>query len=140
MPLPTFEALFMTKQLKTYFTFITSAITALKASEEQAQPADPAYLRLLLELHTEQTRNFQHERLIHLHVTFFFATLLFACIICTTIWPCWQFLLLDIILLILLGFYIKHYFFLENTVQKLYPLTQQLCHLLNAQIPAPDHI
>jgi len=120
----------MTEQLKHYFLFITEAIAGLHPDTNKA------YIRHLIELHTLQIKAFQHERFIHLLVTFFFAGLLFACILCTVIWPVWQWIALDTILLILLGFYIQHYYFLENTLQKLYPMTQMLMHYLEAEIPA----
>ena len=68
---------------------------------------------------------FQHERLIHLLVTLFYA--LFALILI--------FLSFDItiifivpffIVLIFLLFYVKHYFFLENSVQYLYKLYDKI--------------
>lgn len=115
----------MTQQLKAYLTFITTVMTQLDATQSGQTP-DKAYLRLLLDMHLEQIHAFQHERLIHLLVTFFFALVLFACLICTAVWPGWQFLALDAILITLLGFYIGHYYFLENTLQKLYPITRSL--------------
>lgn len=110
----------MTKQLKTYFLFISSVLENLNES------TDKKYIDQILQLHNLQIHNFQHERLIHLLIMLFFACIFFASIICTAIWPCWQFIVLDIIVLILLAFYIQHYFFLENTIQKLYPMTQTL--------------
>lgn len=110
----------MTKQLKAYFLLISSVLANLNEN------TDKKYIDQILQLHHLQTHNFQHERLIHLLITLFFACIFFASIICTAIWPCWQFMVLDIIVLILLAFYIQHYFFLENTIQKLYPMTQTL--------------
>ena len=63
---------------------------------------------------------FQHERLIHLIVTVFvgLATLIFFGLgLITELIPL---LILGIITLILFAFYIVHYYFLENSVQKLY--------------------
>ncbi len=63
---------------------------------------------------------FQHERLIHLIVTVFvgLATLIFFGLgLITELVPL---LILGIITLILFAFYIVHYYFLENSVQKLY--------------------
>ncbi len=63
---------------------------------------------------------FQHERLIHLIVTVFvgLATILFFGIGLLT--DNIFFLVLALITLILFAFYILHYYFLENSVQKLY--------------------
>ena len=63
---------------------------------------------------------FQHERLIHLIVTVFvgIATILFFGIGLLT--DNIFFIVLALITLILFAFYILHYYFLENSVQKLY--------------------
>ncbi len=63
---------------------------------------------------------FQHERLIHLIVTVFvgLGTILFFGIGLLT--DNLFFLILALITLILFAFYIFHYYFLENSVQKLY--------------------
>lgn len=113
----------MTKQLKIYFSFISSTLANL------SQDTDKTYIEDILQLHNMQIHYFQHERLIHLLITLFFACTFFTSIICTAIWPSWQFMTLNIIVLILLAFYIQHYFFLENTIQKLYPMTQTLIML-----------
>lgn len=120
----------MTEQLQQYYLFMTQAIAGLHESTNKT------YIRYLLELHTLQVNAFQHERFIHLLVTFFFGTLLLTCIVLTAVWPVWQWLTLDFIMLILLGFYIKHYYYLENTIHKLYPMTQTLMHYLDMEIPA----
>lgn len=119
----------MTKQLKRYFLFISAAIDGLH------EGSNKAYVRHLIELHAMQIEAFQHERLIHLIVTCFFAGLLLSCTLTTVIWPVWQWIALDIIILVLLGFYIRHYYYLENTIQKLYPITQILMHHLDSEIP-----
>lgn len=63
---------------------------------------------------------FQHERLIHLLITLFFALLsiVFLLLINTNI----IFIVLLLISLVLDIFYILHYFFLENSVQYLYKI------------------
>ena len=63
---------------------------------------------------------FQHERLIHLIVTMFFA--LFTIILIYFSFSNAAFSLIALALIVLLGFYIKHYYFLENSVQYLYKL------------------
>ena len=63
---------------------------------------------------------FQHERLIHLLVTLFFA--LFALIFLALGMVSYIFLPIFAILLIFLICYIYHYFFLENRVQYLYKI------------------
>lgn len=67
-----------------------------------------------------QIQFFQHERLIHLIVTVLFAVLtvitLFACLLIMQ--P--VLLLLELLFLVLLVPYIKHYYLLENGTQTLY--------------------
>lgn len=70
--------------------------------------------------HLVHIQFFQHERLIHLLVTITFALLAFA-----SVWLLYfafsiASLLLTILLFCLLIPYINHYYFLENSVQKLY--------------------
>ena len=82
----------------------------------------------LAEYHNEMVQNFQHERVIHLIVTFFFvsiALMLLAalgyelCVFGPMIEMC-SFYLLTGIVVILSFFYVKHYYFLENHVQEMY--------------------
>ena len=88
----------------------------------------------LADLHSEVVSNFQHERLIHLIVTLFFAFFGIEFIL-ITMWTLVQYgLLLDflplylitLILVILTIFYVKHYYFLENHIQNLYQYTKKL--------------
>lgn len=67
---------------------------------------------------------FQHERLIHLLVTLFFA--LFALTFLAMGMISYIFLPIFFILLVFLIFYILHYFFLENHVQYLYRLYDEM--------------
>ena len=64
--------------------------------------------------------DFQHERLIHLLVTLFYATFaLFFLLLCNYHVI---FLIPFLAMIIFLIFYIIHYFFLENSVQYIYKL------------------
>ena len=65
---------------------------------------------------------YQHERLIHLLVTITFALLTFFSLYFLVIMPSIAITILFVIFLIMLTFYIKHYYFLENNVQKLYQI------------------
>ena len=65
-----------------------------------------------IEKHLIKIKFFQHERLIHLLVTLFYAVFIL--------------LSLFIIFLIFLVFYVRHYFFLENCVQYLYKLYDKM--------------
>lgn len=82
-------------------------------------PTRKDYERLLSH-HLEQISFFQHERLIHLLVTVLFALLTFAAFfLCLLTFHPGLFVLF-LALLILLIPYIRHYYLLENGVQKMY--------------------
>lgn len=63
---------------------------------------------------------FQHERLIHLIVTVTFAILTMMAILCCLFLSVPSLFLLVFLLLVLLVPYIRHYYILENGVQRLY--------------------
>lgn len=115
----------MEKKIREYERFIEKRTRADLPSAERAKLA--AY-------HREMLANFQHERLVHLVVTLFFALLLVVALSATAglvcayglaveLIPLW---VLTAILAVLVGFYVKHYYFLENHVQKLYRYTKLL--------------
>lgn len=62
---------------------------------------------------------YQHERLVHLIVTMFFALFMFICLLMVFV-AHKVFVLPCVLLLVMVVFYVAHYFFLENSVQKLY--------------------
>ncbi len=74
----------------------------------------------LLDYHTEKLHQFQHERFIHLLVTVLFALATVMTFIAVAVFETVVLIPLAVLFLVLLIPYIKHYFFLENTVQKLY--------------------
>ncbi len=85
-------------------------------SKKNMEKADENFLKDML----VQIGFFQHERLIHLIVTVLFAFIfIFSCVL-VYILPSIMTVLLLLIVMITTGFYIKHYFLLENGVQKLY--------------------
>lgn len=63
---------------------------------------------------------FQHERLVHLLVTLFVALLTVLGFLYFAVFPSVALLCLDVVFLVLLIPYLKHYYFLENQVQRLY--------------------
>lgn len=69
---------------------------------------------------------YQHERLIHLIVTVLFALLEVICVVATVISGYMEMLLLCGTIMILLIPYIGHYYFLENSVQKLYLIYDEI--------------
>lgn len=79
----------------------------------------------VLEEHLTQIAFFQHERLVHLIVTVLFAVLEIMSILGTVILTAMDrgniaLNLMTILLLVLLIPYIRHYYILENEVQKMY--------------------
>jgi len=115
----------MEKRLKAYEQYLNKAIKHPTAD--------------LANYHHAMLRNFQHERLIHLLVTL-------ACIVLTLIfvffdiflWANFElddflallpFHIVIVLMLIIDLFYLKHYYFLENHLQKLYDLEPKLYHL-----------
>lgn len=80
----------------------------------------------LCDYHLKAISFVQHERLIHLLVTFFFALLFMGSIIASLLLATIFYFLLDLICIILLGFYIRHYYRLENTVQRWYELYKKM--------------
>lgn len=70
--------------------------------------------------HLVQISFFQHERLVHLIVTVVFALLTVITVLFDTMYFSPGVTLLVLALLLLLIPYIRHYYILENTVQKMY--------------------
>ncbi len=137
----------MEKALNEYILFIENEVEKLK--EDFASAKNQKIMSLLTEkarelqsYHYEKLRDFQHERLIHLVVTIFFACMTLLSIIFLFIFalsPMMAELIfvnyclfgLSIILIILESFYIKHYCCLENGTQKLYEYSKEIYELLN---------
>lgn len=114
----------MRKRLTNYMNYIEEILEA----ESDTIPASE-----LCKQHLIQIRFFQHERLIHLIVTCLFAILSFAVFITLLFSFSMELLLLFAALLVLLIPYIRHYYFLENGVQKLYTQYDRLLLLKTKQ-------
>ena len=69
----------------------------------------------------------QHERIVHLIVTFLFAIVTVAVLLTISFMPSIPLFLLFVMLLVLLLPYIWHYYILENGVQTLYVIYEELC-------------
>lgn len=93
--------------------------TDIKKTDTEEQPMQEMVQDKLKE-HLVQVGFFQHERLIHLIVTVTFALLEMLAIVLSVISDSLFTLLLPIVILILLIPYIRHYYILENEVQKMY--------------------
>ena len=94
-----------------------------KYIDEQMKNAPEDKTRDVLSEFETKISYFQHERLIHLMVTLAFAAFLLFSIFCLFVLPV-EFLVAGILLtLIFFGLtigYVMHYYFLENSVQKMY--------------------
>ena len=101
----------MRKRMMTYMKSIDMLL------EEQNSSDDYEKVR---KEHLVQIQFFQHERLIHLIVTCLFAVLAFAVFITLLFSFSIGLLVLFGALLTLLIPYIRHYYFLENGVQRMY--------------------
>ena len=92
----------------------------------------------LTKYHTQMLQQFQHERLIHLIVTMFFALFMIIFFIFTTalflnlpssLWGnifTYSAAFITLILFIVTLFYVHHYYQLENGVQRLEEITSKL--------------
>ncbi len=101
----------MTKEIKAYLAVLEQFFSVDHSDEE--------LLKFRAEL-LKRIEFYQHERLIHLIVTMSFAVFfllsLMMCFANTQI----GLMLLAALLLVMTIAYIKHYYFLENSVQKMY--------------------
>lgn len=95
-----------------------------------AEHVTQEFIRDKLEEHLVQVGFFQHERLIHLIVTVTFALLELLAIVLSVISASLFTLLLPVVILILLVPYIRHYYILENEVQKMYVQYDRIQKLL----------
>ena len=77
-----------------------------------------------IENHIIKISFFQHERLIHLLVTLFYALFTMLSFLLGLLHP--VLLLISMLLIFFLVCYVIHYFFLENTVQYLYRQYDQM--------------
>lgn len=103
----------MERRLKNYIAYMEKLVHSDLSDEEREK------------IRREMLTNigfFQHERLIHLMVTLAFAMLLafaiWGCVVISSI----PFYIFFALVLVLLAPYIRHYYILENGVQKLYKL------------------
>lgn len=107
----------MEKRLKDYLQFMEDLKIEEFSEEERKAMAN----KMLV-----QIQFFQHERLIHLIVTVTFALLTVLSIFAFLALEQMGLLALSILLLVLLVPYIRHYYILENGVQKLYTYYDKL--------------
>lgn len=77
-----------------------------------------------IDRHLIKIKFFQHERLVHLFVTLFYAFMFLISLVLSTY--IWSFVFVSIILICFLIPYIMYYFFMENNVQYLYVQYDQM--------------
>lgn len=99
----------MAKRIKRYLAYVDSLL----------EREDLDFAREI-EKHLKQIAFFMHERLIHLIVLFLFAIATVISCLMFIIFEKLQIFLLVVALLVLLIPYIKHYYLLENSVQRMY--------------------
>lgn len=117
----------MEKRIKSYEAFIEEAVK--KPTKELAR------------YHAEMLRNFQHERLVHLIIMLFFVSLALSGFCVTAACVYFELVLtaalpIYVATLILTGLsfcYVKHYYFLENHIQKLYQYSEKIFEGLKPQ-------
>lgn len=112
----------MEKRLKSYL----AQMEELLGQEERLRSMDAAGRRQLIDSLLIQIRFFQHERLVHLIVTVTFAILTIVAVLGCVLSPQLSLFALTALLLILLVPYIRHYYILENGVQRLYTCYDRL--------------
>ena len=101
----------MTEYLTNYMKYIEKRLDGCQDSDE---------LSLIMAEHKDKIAFMQHERIVHFLVTMLFAIILTVFIAVLVFTVNLAVLIMVTMILVLLGFYIKHYYFLENTVQKMY--------------------
>ncbi len=111
-------------------------LTYLKWMDEALQD-DKTDLEQLMVRHLREIQFFQHERFIHLIVMCLFAIATVMVFLVTMIHFDVSLIILFIALLILLIPYVRHYFLLENGVQKMYYQYDALYTLLYPDAAAP---
>lgn len=101
----------MTKEIRAYLALLEQFFSVEHTEEE------------LLKFRAEMLKRiefYQHERLIHLIVTMSFAVFFLLSLMMYFSLRQVGLMLLTVLLLIMTIAYIKHYYFLENSVQKMY--------------------
>ncbi len=108
----------MTQYLKEYMEYVEKRLRECGDAETLAD---------ILNEHKDKIAFMQHERLVHFLVTMMFAIILVLFIGIELITDGGvMMLLLIIIIIVLVAAYIKHYYFLENTVQQMYRIYDRI--------------
>lgn len=117
----------MEKRLINYLRYIEEKIRELKEREGNgAKVQSGAEVQKVMKDLLIQIGFFAHERLVHLIVTVTFAILTIVAVVGFLICEKTGLIGLIVLLLVLLVPYIRHYYILENGVQKLYTFYDEL--------------
>lgn len=101
----------MTKQISEYMAYLAAFFAEEHTREQYIKERSLLLQRIAL---------YSHERLVHLLVTLAFAVLFMLSLMMYLTSGGVGLLILCLLFLVLLVPYIKHYYFLENSVQRLY--------------------
>ena len=104
--------------------YLTNYMNLVEKRLEEA--SDVGELDRIMAEHKDKIAFMQHERIVHFLVTMMFALVLAIFMLALLLTQNLAMLILVTIILVLLAFYIKHYYFLENTVQKMYKVYDQI--------------
>ncbi len=104
------------KRITEYLSHMDELLEQM-ADDEKKQEMN---LQNVLDNHLRQVDFFMHERLVHLIVTVLFAIGTFMTVFTYLMTDNMGLLLLALLLIVLLAPYIRHYYLLENGVQKMY--------------------
>jgi len=114
----------MEKDLRRHIAYVENALSGKSGNTDW---------QALGEYSRTQIGYFQNERRVHLFIMFFFAFMFFVSVIAvlfvqylTDVTILYSLTIVCAILLIMLCFYVRHYFVLENGVQKLYRLDAEI--------------
>ena len=101
----------MTKQIRAYLALLEQFFAAEHSEEELLKMREELLQRIAF---------YQHERIVHLIVTMSFGVFFMLSLILVLNIGGIGLILLTVLFLVMLAAYIKHYYFLENSVQKMY--------------------
>ncbi len=103
-----------------------TVLTRVKEAEDFIRAGDPSGKEEYLKYLARWIAYIQHERFIHLVVTMFFGLFAMLCIFLFFMSTNLAVLGALFIFVVTLGFYVRHYFILENKTQYLYDLYDKI--------------
>ena len=101
----------MTKQIREYLEELERFFSVSHSETEMADMKSELLQRIAF---------YSHERLVHLIITMSFAVFFLLSLLMCLLFRNVGLVVLALLLLVMLAAYIKHYYFLENSVQKMY--------------------